>query len=247
MSVEATTPTPSAETKALISWKMEVNLGTPVDPLLIGHVVNSQLVQCPLSFVSPGSNLFSAIHQYVNYFTLILMLFGLTLLFVSKGIVWEGPWFGRSAKKNLSAGAWHSFIGAISLLLAFIQPFVAIVRGSPQSKNRYIFRWTHRIIGLMGLLLALIAVLITVIKFKMWWSELWATVLFVFYLFVLVVFVASAELIRCKKYEEKDASFEDDKCRVMTSGDSLILKLFVITIILAVIFTTGLSIDMLVS
>ncbi|MFH4979057.1 hypothetical protein AB6A40_005766 [Gnathostoma spinigerum] len=209
-----------------------------------------------------GLRIWFHIHRNVNIFAIVLMLLGLAFIFLGKGIVWKGPWFGKPAAKNLSAGAWHSLFGAISLFLAFIQPFVSLTRGSPQSKNRPIFNWTHRIIGLTGLLLAVITVLITVIKFKVWSSRYWAIFLFTFYLLVLVAFVALAELLKYKKQRESlppaiamgtktsyqsDEPLQEAEHHLVTQDDSLTLKLSVIALILALVFTIGLSIDILVS
>ena len=42
----------------------------------------------------------------------------------------------------------------LKIVLAFIQPFMAMVRPSPLSSKRYIFNWAHLLVGYSAHILA---------------------------------------------------------------------------------------------
>ncbi|GMT00614.1 hypothetical protein PENTCL1PPCAC_22788, partial [Pristionchus entomophagus] len=68
-------------------------------------------------------------------------------------------------------GAIHSLTGAISLLGVILQFTLAFIRPSPDSIIRPYFNSSHRLIGILSLLFALIATLIASNFFLKYWSD----------------------------------------------------------------------------
>ncbi|XP_076034442.1 putative ferric-chelate reductase 1 homolog [Oratosquilla oratoria] len=52
----------------------------------------------------------------------------------------------------------HSFLGCFVTGLAFLQPFIAMLRCSPDSKNRPFFNWIHWFIGQSALIISMAAI-----------------------------------------------------------------------------------------
>ena len=69
----------------------------------------------------------------------IILPLGITLIFVEKG---TDPLGLERIKTNA-----HSLIGLISSILAFIQPFMAFIRPSPESHKRWLFNASHFLVG----------------------------------------------------------------------------------------------------
>ena len=55
----------------------------------------------------------------------------------------------------------HSLVGLSALILAFLQPLLAMARCSPGHRMRPVFNWTHGIIGLSILVLSWTSVFLT--------------------------------------------------------------------------------------
>jgi len=65
--------------------------------------------------------------------------------------------FVHAGRWTEEAGA-HPITGIIVLVLAVIQPIMALFRPHPGEANRFIFNWAHRGVGLSSLILAVVTV-----------------------------------------------------------------------------------------
>jgi len=92
------------------------------------------------------------------WFTFHRSLMILTVLFTIVSIIIIFVHAGRWTKE---AGA-HPITGIIVLVLAVIQPIMALFRPHPGEANRYIFNWAHRSVGLFSLVLAVVTVFLGV-------------------------------------------------------------------------------------
>ena len=78
----------------------------------------------------------------------IILPLGITLIFVEKG---TDPLGLERIKTNA-----HSLIGLISSILAFIQPFMAFIRPSPESHKRWLFNTSHFLVGTTAFFLVIL-------------------------------------------------------------------------------------------
>ncbi|XP_065648630.1 uncharacterized protein LOC124809018 isoform X2 [Hydra vulgaris] len=86
-------------------------------------------------------------HQLFMSSTLICFVVGLILILVDL----KGRW-----SKN--AGT-HHILGLTAIILGLVQPCIALLRCAPDHKDRYIFNWVHRLIGMLAWFIAAIAVI----------------------------------------------------------------------------------------
>lgn len=92
-----------------------------------------------------GTKIWFTFHRSFMLLTVVLTIISVILVFVD-----VGGW-------SYGAGA-HSYTGIIVVLLAVIQPIMALFRPSPGDEKRYIFNWAHRGVGLSSLLVAVVTV-----------------------------------------------------------------------------------------
>lgn len=81
------------------------------------------------------------IHRALTVTCLLLNTTGFVLVFVH-------------AEGWSDSGGVHSVLGVIITFLACVQPILALFRPAPDAERRYIFNWTHRIVGISAFILA---------------------------------------------------------------------------------------------
>ena len=91
------------------------------------------------------------IHQICMWFTWLLSIAGALIQFIGTG---KGPLI-ESLKLRTNP---HAIVGLVSLMMMFIQPFMGVLRPSPNSKKRIIFNRVHHFIGNAATVLALSAI-----------------------------------------------------------------------------------------
>lgn len=148
-----------------------------------------------------GLKIWFHIHRTLNFFAVILMVASIVFIVWNKG-TWTGPWFGMS---KIGAPEWHSLAGAFAVLLAFSQPFGALIRCGIDDPKRPIFNWIHRIIGLIAFLLAQIAIYLAISTFKTHFAlaDFAFCFLIVFYV-ALVIFIVGSEILRFIELRERE-------------------------------------------
>ncbi|XP_058951957.2 ferric-chelate reductase 1-like [Pocillopora verrucosa] len=92
-----------------------------------------------------GTKMWFTLHRLLMVLTVVLTILGVIIIFVHAG---------RWTKE---AGA-HPITGIFVLVLAVIQPIMAVFRPHPGEEKRYIFNWAHRGVGLSALILAVVTV-----------------------------------------------------------------------------------------
>ncbi|EYC24980.1 hypothetical protein Y032_0012g1619 [Ancylostoma ceylanicum] len=176
------------------------------------------------------------IHRTLNIAALPFILISTFLIFLAKDWTWEGPSVNQSSSFNFSPGSLHSLFGTIAILVAIIQPLLALMRCQPDTGARPIFNWTHRILGITGIVLAIVAILIAANSFVSLWSNpSWCVLVVIFYIVVVVLSVALFELLSYMKSKasSKTTAMEmrnrtshryDDSGRVVNSPAKIIHK-----------------------
>ena len=91
------------------------------------------------------------IHQICMWFTWLLSIAGALIQFIGTG---KGPLMESLELGNNP----HAIVGLVSLMMMFIQPFMGVLRPSPNSKKRIIFNRVHHFIGNTATVLALTAI-----------------------------------------------------------------------------------------
>ena len=82
-----------------------------------------------------------------------LTIAGFILILLELKVVWH--WTGDLHLSNVSCQGLtetlmdnpHAFIGFVTVGLCFIQPFLALIRCSPNDSMRPLFNWVHWLIG----------------------------------------------------------------------------------------------------
>ncbi|XP_074613596.1 ferric-chelate reductase 1-like isoform X2 [Acropora palmata] len=92
-----------------------------------------------------GKDAWFTVHRVLMTTTVLLTVTGTILIFVKvKG--WSSD-----------AGA-HPIRGMSAIILAVIQPIMAALRPSPNAPKRAIFNWSHRIVGIVALAMAVVSI-----------------------------------------------------------------------------------------
>ncbi|CAG9529887.1 unnamed protein product [Cercopithifilaria johnstoni] len=152
-----------------------------------------------------GLKIWFHIHRITNYLAIIVIIIGVLSVFIGKEWQWTGPAINKTLKRNLSAGAIHSIIGAISIGVLLIQPVGAFLRCDEGSSYRVVFNWSHRFFGLLSFLLAQISIILSIIFFRLWLLRWAAIVLYVVYLILIALLLSHMKKINSLK-EHQTAS-----------------------------------------
>uniref|UniRef100_A0A914LPH1 ascorbate ferrireductase (transmembrane) n=1 Tax=Meloidogyne incognita TaxID=6306 RepID=A0A914LPH1_MELIC len=148
-----------------------------------------------------GLKIWFHIHRTLNFLAVILMVASIVFIVWNKG-TWTGPWFGMA---KIGAPEWHSLAGAFAVLLAFSQPFGALIRCGIDDPKRPIFNWIHRSIGLIAFLLAQVAIYLAISTFKSHFAlaDFAFCFLIIFYV-ALVIFIVVSEVLRFIELRERE-------------------------------------------
>uniref|UniRef100_A0A158PAW0 Cytochrome b561 domain-containing protein n=1 Tax=Angiostrongylus cantonensis TaxID=6313 RepID=A0A158PAW0_ANGCA len=126
------------------------------------------------------------------------------------GILMILPWFvflmtgvlsARYLRDNFSSSTpfglkWWFHLGAIAILIAILQPLLALMRCHPDTGARPLFNWVHRSLGITGIIFAVIAILIAANSFlSLWSSSSWSIVVIIFYIIVTILSIVLFEIL----------------------------------------------------
>ncbi|TKR93863.1 hypothetical protein L596_008240 [Steinernema carpocapsae] len=169
-----------------------------------------------------GLKIWFHLHRTLNVFAVIVMILSLLLIFIAKDWTWKGPWFTHSWDENFSGGALHSFFGAVALILGISQPFNSLLRCGPDHRTRPIFNWSHRTIGLIAFVNALIAIFISTLKFTSLWTDSgWALALVIFYGVCGILLVAASEYANCLERRQVSSISMEMKSNQQRRGEQV--------------------------
>ncbi|CAF1266842.1 unnamed protein product [Adineta ricciae] len=96
-----------------------------------------------------GKAIWFQIHRFLLSISSVLTLLGFLLILVRKG----GQW-ANLVTSDIRAFI-HSIFGGIIVCCTMVQVWLALYRCHPQSRYRYIFDWSHRIVGLTVFILVI--------------------------------------------------------------------------------------------
>ncbi|VDK87911.1 unnamed protein product [Litomosoides sigmodontis] len=152
-----------------------------------------------------GLKIWFHIHRATNYLAIIAVCIGVLSVFFGKQWRWTGPAINKTSERNLSPGAIHSMIGAVSVGVLLIQPVGALLRCDVASRYRVLFNWSHRFLGFLSFLLAQTAIILSVIFFHVWMVRWAAILLYVVYLILIPLLIFHIKKINSLK-EHRNAS-----------------------------------------
>ena len=94
-----------------------------------------------------GKAVWFQIHRLLLSITPLLTLLDFLLILVRRGGQWTNP------QTSDVRAFMHSVFGGIIVCCCILQIWLALYRCHPQSRFRYIFDWSHRLVGLLALFL----------------------------------------------------------------------------------------------
>ena len=103
-----------------------------------------------------GKDLWFILHQTLMVLTLTMSISSVTVMIVEYK-------FAPLNKVSLSINA-HAAVGMTSICLAFIQPFMAMLRCHPGTKYRPVFNYAHFTVGISAFALALTAIYLATLE-----------------------------------------------------------------------------------
>ncbi|XP_057375535.1 putative ferric-chelate reductase 1 homolog [Daphnia carinata] len=127
----------------VIAWLMAASIGILMPRYMKKTWVGKQFMKKDLWFV---------FHRGLMVLVWTLTVAGFIIIFVD-----VGGWVSESISENP-----HPLIGCITTVLAFIQPFMALMRPLPNAPNRYIFNWAHMLVGYSAHTLAITCIFLAV-------------------------------------------------------------------------------------
>ncbi|CAD6186470.1 unnamed protein product [Caenorhabditis auriculariae] len=169
------------------------------------------------------------IHRTLNALAVPLVILATLLVFIAKDWSWTGPVASMNSEYNTNPGAIHSLLGSIAVLIALVQPIMSLMRCAPDTGARPIFNWSHRVLGFIGLTLALISIFIAANSFVSLWSDpSWGLAVVIFYIVILVIAFVLFEVLthlKTKDTSKVASTYEmrhrgaryDDNGRVITA------------------------------
>ncbi|KAK6728731.1 hypothetical protein RB195_006026 [Necator americanus] len=205
--------------------------------LVVSAILSARYLRDHFPSSSPcGLKWWFHIHRTLNIVALPFILLSTLLIFIAKEWTWEGPSVNNSASANFSPGSVHSLLGTIAILVAIIQPLLALMRCQPDTGARPIFNWTHRSLGVLGIVFAVVAIMIAANSFVSLWSDAsWGFLVMIFYVLVAVLSIALFEVLSYLKSKapSKTAAMEmrnrtshryDDAGKVVSSPPRIVNK-----------------------
>lgn len=105
-----------------------------------------------------GKALWFQMHRFFLSIAPLFTLLGFLFMFVRMG----GKW--TSVQPSLLRFI-HSILGGIVLCCGVVQIWLALYRCNPRSRFRFLFDWTHRVIGLLAMILSIPTIFLMLIAF----------------------------------------------------------------------------------
>ncbi|XP_029198561.2 ferric-chelate reductase 1-like isoform X1 [Acropora millepora] len=184
----------------------QVNNDRPIDAKVLAHGILMTLAWTLFAFVGLftarymrqvwqptkiwGKDAWFTVHRVLMTTTVLLTVTGTILIFVEvKG--WSS-----------GAGA-HPICGMIAIILAVIQPIMAALRPSPNAPKREIFNWSHRIVGTVALVMAVVSIYLGLDQNQVGLGKQGLYAVIAFYIGEFLVFVFEFYLILSKRNKEK--------------------------------------------
>ncbi|XP_044172746.1 ferric-chelate reductase 1-like [Acropora millepora] len=184
----------------------QVNNDGPIDAKVLAHGILMTLAWTLFAFVGLftarymrqvwqptkiwGKDAWFTVHRVLMTTTVLLTVTGTILIFVEvKG--WSS-----------GAGA-HPICGMIAIILAVIQPIMAALRPSPNAPKREIFNWSHRIVGTVALVMAVVSIYLGLDQNQVGLGKQGLYAVIAFYIGEFLVFVFEFYLILSKRNKEK--------------------------------------------
>ncbi|EFX80339.1 hypothetical protein DAPPUDRAFT_224638 [Daphnia pulex] len=127
----------------VIAWLMAASVGVLMPRYMKKTWVGKQFMKKDLWFVC---------HRGMMVLVWTLTVIAFIIIFVD-----VDGWVSESVSENP-----HPLIGCITTVLAFIQPFMALMRPMPNAPNRYIFNWAHMLVGYSAHILAITCIFLAV-------------------------------------------------------------------------------------
>ncbi|KAK6737012.1 hypothetical protein RB195_019604 [Necator americanus] len=95
-----------------------------------------------------GTAVWFQLHRDLFVVSLVLQILAVVFIFWQASWVWYQCSY-QCTPKDFSKKM-HAITGIIATILAALQPFIGFARPSPNSEYRYIFNWTHWLVGMIA-------------------------------------------------------------------------------------------------
>lgn len=141
-----------------------------------------------------GKKAWFTVHRLLMTTTVSLTISGTIVIFVH-----VGGW-------SSGVGA-HPICGIIAISLAVIQPIMAAFRPAPDAPKRGIFNWTHRLVGTVALVMAVVTIYLGLDLFGLGKPGLYTVI--TFYIGEFLIFVFEFYLIMSKRNKTKKTDTRD--------------------------------------
>ncbi|KAE9417995.1 hypothetical protein Angca_000013, partial [Angiostrongylus cantonensis] len=188
---------PSPETKFWLVRVHGILMILPWFVFLMTGVLSARYLRDNFSSSTPfGLKWWFHLHRTLNLIALPFIVVSTLIIFIAKNWTWRGPNIYKSISANFSSGSVHSMLGAIAILIAILQPLLALMRCHPDTGARPLFNWVHRSLGITGIIFAVIAILIAANSFlSLWSSSSWSIVVIIFYIIVTILSIVLFEIL----------------------------------------------------
>ncbi|XP_030626013.1 putative ferric-chelate reductase 1 [Chanos chanos] len=137
----------------LIAWMTTVSTG-----VIIARYFKPDWPQKTLF----GQKIWFQLHRTLMVVTVVLTCIGFILPFV-----YRGGWSKRAGS--------HPYLGCTVMVLAIIQPVMALFRPAPDASRRYIFNWLHFGVGSAAHLIAVVAIFLGIHQQALCLPAPWST------------------------------------------------------------------------
>ncbi|XP_068710334.1 ferric-chelate reductase 1-like isoform X2 [Montipora foliosa] len=143
-----------------------------------------------------GKKAWFTVHRLLMTTTVSLTIAGTIVIFVH-----VGGW-------SSGDGA-HPICGIIAISLAVIQPIMAAFRPAPDAPKRGIFNWTHRLVGIIALVMAVVAIYLGLDRDRVKLGKPGLYAVITFYIGEFLIFVFEFYLIMSKRNKAKKTDTGD--------------------------------------
>lgn len=170
------------------------------------------------------------VHRTSNLLAIAMMVAAFILVMTAKDWLWVKP--------ASSWGGKHAILGLISLILAWLQPFISTLRCTPDNPRRPLFNRAHRAIGIAAFIFATSAIGIAAFHFTK--GNAMVQLILAMVPLVLVTFTSLVFLYVDKRVDIHDRNIQKIQRIRQISVYLTIICLVGVAVALCVLFATGL-------
>lgn len=186
----------------------EDGAGSGIEPKILAHGIMMTLAWVLFAFVGLftarymrevweprkllGEKAWFTVHRSLMTITLLLTISATVLIFVH-----IGGW-------SSNAGP-HPYLGIVAIAFAIVQPIMAAFRPHPGAPRRDIFNWSHRIVGFIALVMAVVSIYYGLCTQQVELGKQGLYAVIAFYIGEVLILMFELYLILSKRSKEKNS------------------------------------------